>query len=288
MSRRRRKQQEESIEDTGRWLISYADFITLLFAFFVVMYSISSVNVSKYRVLSESIGNAFDSMKSNNLKLIEEGQPESGLPISVNRQPTSIIEPIKLTHFITAEEKRDAEVSEKVIAERRKLDKIAQQFESALGVFVDDKLVSVKKNDLWVEIDIKSKLLFFSGEAALQAKATPVLKKISEVLAKNNNTIHVEGHTDNIPIETIEFPSNWDLSAARAVSVVRELIYDGIDPARLAAVGYGDNHPIADNRLESGRFKNRRVTLVIISQSLARYGTEDNKGLQLMNNKNDK
>ncbi len=282
MSRRRRKQQEQP-EDTGRWLISYADFITLLFAFFVVMYSISSVNVGKYRVLSKSIDNAFDSMRSRNPELMEDGShPESDFPIQINEQPTSIVEPIKLTHFITAEEKRDVEVSEKIIAERRKLDKIAQQFESALGIFIDDKLVSVKKNDLWIEIDIKSKLLFFSGEAALQAKATPVLKKISEVLRKNTNIIHVEGHTDNIPIETIEFPSNWDLSAARAVSVVRELIYDGIKPARLAAVGYGDNHPIADNRLESGRFKNRRVTLVVISQSLARYGVKDNEPLKLM------
>ena len=194
----------------------------------------------------------------------------------MGKPATSAIKPVVLDHFITAEELRDVEISKEVLEERRRLGRIAEQFASALESFIDDDLVEVKKNDLWVEIEIKSRLLFASGDAALQSKAAPVLKKISEVLQTTSNVIYVEGHTDNIPIETIEFPSNWDLSSARAVSVARELVNDGINPARLAAVGYGDNHPIADNKTAEGRFKNRRVTLVLISNSLARYGGKNN------------
>ncbi|MCF7971542.1 MAG: flagellar motor protein MotD [Methylococcaceae bacterium] len=274
---RRRKRHIEPPEDHNRWLISYADFITLMFAFFVVMYAISSVNVGKYRVLSDSMSEVFErkGAKQSTSELTEDNS-NSSLPISVGEPATTLVEPIILEHFITAEELRDAEISEEVLEERRRLGRIADQFESALESFIDNDLVVVKKNDLWVEIEIKSEKLFASGDAALQSKATPVLKKISEVLQTTESVIHVEGHTDNIPIETIEFPSNWDLSSARAVSVVHELIFNGINSARLAAVGYGENHPIADNKSVAGRFKNRRVTLVLISNSLARYGAKDN------------
>ncbi len=274
---RRRKRHIEPPEDHNRWLISYADFITLLFAFFVVMYAISSVNVGKYRVLSDSMIEAFERKGAKqSTSELTDGEGDSSHPISLGEPATSAIEPIVLDHFITAEELRDVEISEEVLEERRRLGRIAEQFASALESFIEDDLVEVKKNDLWVEIEIKSGLLFASGDAALQSKAAPVLKKISEVLQTTSNIIYVEGHTDNIPIETIEFPSNWDLSSARAVSVARELVNDGINPARLAAVGYGDNHPIADNKTAEGRFKNRRVTLVLISNSLARYGGKNN------------
>lgn len=274
---RRRKRHIEPPEDHNRWLISYADFITLLFAFFVVMYAISSVNVGKYRVLSDSMIEAFERKGAKqSTSELTDGEGDSSQPISLGEPATSAIEPVVLDHFITAEELRDVEISEEVLEGRRRLGRIAEQFASALESFIDDDLVEVKKNDLWVEIEIKSGLLFASGDAALQSKAAPVLKKISEVLQTTSNIIYVEGHTDNIPIETIEFPSNWDLSSARAVSVARELVNDGINPARLAAVGYGDNHPVADNKTAEGRFKNRRVTLVLISNSLARYGGKNN------------
>lgn len=274
---RRRRRHVEPPEDHNRWLISYADFITLLFAFFVVMYAISSVNVGKYRVLSDSMIEAFERKGAKqSTSELTDGEGDSSQPISLGKPATSAIKPVVLDHFITAEELRDIEISKEVLEERRRLGRIAEQFASALESFIDDDLVEVKKNDLWVEIEIKSRLLFASGDAALQSKAAPVLKKISEVLQTTSNVIYVEGHTDNIPIETIEFPSNWDLSSARAVSVARELVNDGINPARLAAVGYGDNHPIADNKTAEGRFKNRRVTLVLISNSLARYGGKNN------------
>ena len=270
MSRRRRKYIEHKINH-DRWLVSYADFITLLFAFFVVMYSISSVNVGKYRALSESIHGAFEYQDSKPTDSSPLDSHDTALPIQIGEQPTSLVEPINLTHLMHEEKRQEKTIATELRAERVQLEEIASQFETVLDAFITDDLVEINKNDLWLEIDIKSEMLFASGDTVLRGKAGAVLKKISEVLHDMTNVIHVEGHTDNIPINTIEFPSNWDLSSARAVSVVRELVTDGISPTRLAAVGYGDNQPVADNKLEEGRNKNRRVTLVIISKSLARH-----------------
>jgi chemotaxis protein MotB len=280
---RRRKKYIEPPENSDRWMVSYADFVTLLFAFFVVMYSISSVNVGKYRVLSESMSEAFEHKKTKPpADSVLNSSGNSPRPIQVGDQPTTTVQPIKLEHFITDDERRDADVSEELKAERRKLEQIAGTFKAVLEPFIEKELVEVKKTDLWVEIEIKSGMLFESGEAALRLKASLILRKISEVLKRTTNVIRVEGHTDNVPIDTIEFPSNWDLSAARAASVVRELIDSGIDPARLVAVGYGEYHPIADNKSGEGRFKNRRVSLVLISRSLARYGVKENERLKLL------
>jgi chemotaxis protein MotB len=117
----------------------------------------------------------------------------------------------------------------------------------------------------------------------LSQKAQPALKKIAEVINALPNVINVEGHTDNIPIGTLAFPSNWDLSSARATSVVQELVKAGISPTRLSAIGYGEFHPIGDNETEEGRFKNRRVTLVLMSQAFARYGANDEERAKLLN-----
>lgn len=278
MSRRRRNRNYiEHHENRDRWLVSYADFITLLFAFFVVMYSISSVNVGKYRALSESIHGAFE---TEGLKFSDSPLQKTSinsLPIQVGDPATSMIEPIKLTHLMHEDTQQEITSYTELLDEKYQLGLVASQFESVLDAFINDDLVDVKKNHLWLEIEIKSKMLFASGDTVLRDEARPVLKKISEVLREISNVVHVEGHTDNIPIETIEFPSNWDLSAARAVSVVREFVLDGIDPVRLAAVGYGENHPVADNKLEEGRSKNRRVTLVVMSSSLTRHAMKADK-----------
>jgi chemotaxis protein MotB len=155
--------------------------------------------------------------------------------------------------------------------------------EEALGSFIDKNLVSVKRNDYWIALEMNSELLFLSGEASLSKKAQPVLKKIAQVINPLPNAINVEGHTDNIPIDTLKFPSNWDLSSARATSVVQEFIKEGINPTRLSAIGYGEFHPIGDNKIEEGRFKNRRVILVLMSQAFSRYGANDEERAKLLN-----
>jgi len=273
MMARRRKRRVVGAGNHERWMVSYADFVTLLFAFFVVMYSISQVNEGKYKTLSDSLGEAFSN---------KEQQSQALAPIQIGALPTTI-QPIPLETPSTAEAEERRELSEEILKERRQLSQVSDQLGQVLTPFIDDKLVSVKKNDYWIELEMNSELLFLSGEAELSKKAIPVLKKIAEVINPLPNMVNIEGHTDNVPIENIKFRSNWDLSSARATSVVHEFVKEGINPLRLSAIGYGEFHPIDDNKLEAGRFNNRRVVLVLMSQAFARYGANDEERAKLLN-----
>jgi len=256
-----------------RWMVSYADFITLLFAFFVVMYAISSVNEGKYKTLSESLGEAFSN---------KGPQVNQIAPIQIGISPT-VVQPIPLENPPTAEVEERRELSEEILKERKQLSQVSDQLEQVLAPFINDKLVAVKKNDYWIELEMNSEMLFLSGEAELSKKAMPALKKIAEVINPLPNMINIEGHTDNVPIDNAQFRSNWDLSSARATSVVHEFVKAGISPPRLSAIGYGEFHPIGDNKIEAGRFKNRRVVLVLMSQAFARYGANDEERAKLLN-----
>lgn len=287
MARNTRNRQRilENTSNTDRWMVSYADFITLLFAFFVVMYSISSVNEAKYKSLTHSLGAAFANKK----------EPESVLdPVKIETslsavQPTHPVTatvtftPVPLADQTTNETEKKRELSEEILKERKQLDQVSDQLRKALSPFIEDDLVSVKRNDYWIALEMNSELLFLSGEASLSKKAVPVLKKIAAVINALPNAINVEGHTDNVPIGTLKFPSNWDLSSARATSVVHEFVKEGINPTRLSAIGYGEFHPIGDNTQAEGRFKNRRVILVLMSQAFSRYGTNDEERAKLLN-----
>ena len=274
MARTRRKKSilDES-DNHERWLVSYADFVTLLFAFFVVMYSISSVNNEKYESLSVALEGAFSEVHIVQ-KVIE--------PIQIGVEPTTI-KPIILDNPTTEEINKKNELSDSILKERRQLQLISEQFEDVLQPYVENDLIGVKRNDFWIELEMNSELLFLSGEAELSSKALPVLKKVAQVVRIMPNVINIEGHTDNIPIDTVEFPSNWDLSSARATSVVREFVNNGISPKRLSAIGYGEFHPVADNSDIEGRFKNRRVVLVLMSQAFARYGMSDKQRADMLN-----
>lgn len=247
-------------------MVSFADFITLLFAFFVVMYSISSVNKGKYETFSESLDQAL----FHNEKVQKEAEP-----IQIGTIPTRI-QPIELPNLVTVTEE-EHQLSEEIMEEKRRLNEVSDEFQRALQPFVESQLVGIKKHDFWVELEMNSELLFASGKAELSVKALPVLAKVAEVVRGVPNVINIEGYTDDVPISTGIYPSNWDLSSARATSVVKELIKNNIPPTRLSAVGYGEFHPIADNTSEEGRFKNRRVVLVLMSQAFARYGMTDNE-----------
>ncbi len=262
---RRKNKHIEEPENHERWLVSYADFVTLLFGFFVVMYAISSVNVGKYRVLSNALDEAFSKHD-----VVEQSES----PVEIGKRPTTI-QPIQLDHLMTEQKRKEEKLSVEIKEERRRLKKVEEQFNTLLEPYIDQDLIEVKRDDFWLELVMKSGMLFRSGEAELSKSALPLLNKIKDVLKRTHNILHVEGHTDNIPIDTVEFPSNWDLSSARAASVVKQLAKDGISPTRMAAVGYGEFHPIADNSTEQGRYQNRRVVLVLISQSIARYKSQD-------------
>jgi len=270
------KRRHEEEENHERWLVSYADFITLLFAFFVVMYAISSVNVGKYRVLSETLTEAFQDKPVVNRGTpvgVEEGgaiiaKPEAGLPIDqqeaearILSEPEQIVQQQPVAKPI-ADTNGAADQQE---GSSGQLAGIAQALMDKLGGVVDPKLVSVDYNERWVEVNLDSSLLFETGASRLSRNALRALKEISKVLRPLPNELNVEGYTDNIPIRSREFPSNWELSAARAASVVHFLARLGIDPGRLAAVGFGEHRPLADNDTPEGRAKNRRVTLLIMA-----------------------
>jgi chemotaxis protein MotB len=273
-----RKKKHEEHENHERWLVSYADFITLLFAFFVVMYSLSSVNEGKYRVLSESLVAAFRS-PSKSLDPVQFGNPMQSPPVPNTREQNTpappqpgIAPPVQLPLPSREQLARAAaEAQAKLEAQRAQvIEKMAEEIEKALAPLIDKDLVAVRHTRFWMEVEIKTSILFPSGSAQLTTASIATLQKVAEILDRYPNPIHVEGFTDNQPIRTLAFPSNWELSAARAANVVHLFSRAGLDPARMAAIGYGEHQPLADNRTPEGRNANRRVVLVVLADPNAR------------------
>ena len=247
MARRKFPEEHENME---RWLVSYADFITLLFAFFVVMYAISQVNEGKYRVLSETLATAFRSTPSHVLESppsILTGAPNVPQPV-----------PLPMQRPATA-----PKVDEATRVRREHLRHVAQDINRALSPLVQAGKVRIIEGAFGVTVEINASVLFGPGEARLDLNAVRALASVGEILAPTDFPVIVEGHTDNAPIATPQFPSNWELSGARASSVVRLFIDSGVDPRRLSAVGLADQQPVADNASAEGRARNRRVAITI-------------------------
>lgn len=263
--RRRGKNQVEDHINHDRWLISYADFITLLFAFFVVMYAISSVNEGKYRVLSDTLESVF-SESTRSLDPIQVGKISRGEG-EKNPNPGSNDLPLNVIELPPLKSDTPPQVSADII---RTISDITEQLNNTLLDMIEDEDIIIKQGEDWVELEIKSNVLFASGESRLEHTAVPIIGKVANILNTSANPIQVEGFTDNKPISTPKFPSNWELSAARAASVVHLLDRYGVDPNRMSAIGYGEYKPIADNQTEDGRQKNRRVVLVILGSKDSR------------------
>lgn len=268
---RRRRQSHEEPENLERWLVSYADFITLLFAFFVVMYAISSVNEGKYRVLSETLNAVFTV------------QPRSDDPIQVGETPRDVLalpdgplaaNQVNLDPGGEAQGKADPGVDPGRETETRGNDRferdgtaarVSDEITISLQDYIDQGLVTVSQTGDRLEIEMKDRMLFSSGTARLSPAALSALRALSDSLQRISSHLQVEGHTDNVPIATTAFPSNWELSAARAASVVHFLARSGVEPWRMSAVGMGEHQPIAENADERGRAANRRVTIVVLT-----------------------
>jgi len=238
----RRKRYQEDNENHERWLISYADFITLLFAFFVVMYAVSVVNIGKYTVLSEALGDAF-----------------GGRGAATKRTTQVEVEALPLSNIIARKRLEAAK------RERERLDLLARKLDSVLAPLVRSGKVRVTRNARGVTIDINASILFMEGDATLGAGARETLQSVAQLLKDDPHAIEVEGHTDNLAIANPAFPSNWELSAVRASTVVRLFADNGVPERRLAAVGRGANQPLASNDDAQGRAKNRRVAVTILS-----------------------
>ncbi|MBV9913502.1 MAG: flagellar motor protein MotD [Sinobacteraceae bacterium] len=279
VARRRRKPEEHTSHEA--WAIPYGDLLTLLLAFFVVMYAISSVNAGKYRVVSDSLFAAFHG-EPRSMQAVQVGaQPAPGNPdhrIQTDKPPLNPqgatrldAAPIELALQKTSGgDALSGPLPPQAAAAAAALSHLADQIEGAMSDLVKKNLVTIRRTDFWIEVEMRTDILFPSGSARLADSAGDVIQKLGSVLAPFPNPIRVEGHTDNKPIRTALFYSNWELSAARAASVVRVLSDHGVGPARLAVVGYGDQRPLKTNDTPQGRDANRRVVVVILSTELMR------------------
>ncbi len=258
-----RKHKHEEHLNHEAWAIPYADLMTLLLAFFVVMYAVSVVNEGKYRVMSESLIEAFNG-SSHRVAPPPPAPSKASLPavIPKDQQQTSrIVLPIHL------------QLPPASVAHRRPgpaqqtLDDIENQVRRALQPLIDRKMVVVRHKQDWLEIEIRTDILFPSGVAQFSSSAEAVLHDLAAILARFPNPLRVEGFTDNVPISTPQYPSNWELSAARAASVARLFAESGVAPARLGIIGWGEVRPLASNDTAEGRNQNRRVLVVVINES---------------------
>jgi chemotaxis protein MotB len=273
----RRKIVEEP-ENHDRWLVSYADFITLLFAFFVVMYSISSVNEGQYKVLSDSMITAFtpssrspansqmpDAVQSHqSQELVSMTQTINLAPLVIARRSENpvLVDPDAADNVVRPEVQEEESVSGEV----DQMNEIALQIEGALESSIASGEVIVERTPFWLEVVFNSSLLFESGSALLEASGELVLQSLGQELIGLPNAVTVEGFTDNIPISSTLFPSNWELSSSRASAVVRLFERRGVESARLSSVGFGETRPISINSSEQGRARNRRVVVVIMAE----------------------
>jgi chemotaxis protein MotB len=273
-----KKHKHEDHINHEAWAIPYGDLITLLLAFFVVMYSMSSVNEGKYRVLSDSLNAAFG------------GAPRSPTPIQVGPKAQSSDSTPKprvmpgaqsqpgmrgtmqafkkpdLPGLMPAKFSGDGGLHERVgTREREQLEKMSEEVHAALGDLILEKQVIVRRHEDWLEIEIQTDILFASGSARLGNVAGGVLDRLADVLGGFDNRLRIEGHTDNVPIATREFQSNWELSSARAASVVHRFMARGVEPRRMTVLGLSEYHPAADNTDAAGRNRNRRVVVVVMA-----------------------
>ena len=249
MGAKRFRHEEESNHD--RWLVSYADFITLLFAFFAVLYATSEHDLAKQKKFEDSIKKAFLAVAqfgrgSGPGDHLDSGEDTSVIPppIEVFRRPKA--SPGELANAI----------------ERAVDEKLGESEQKALGLKIDE-------DEYGARVSLDASALFDSGSASLKPEIMSGLSKISEVLKDTKRLMIVEGHTDNLPIQSQVYPSNWELAAARATTVVRYLIRrHGVTPEKLIPVSRGDQKPIGDNGTEAGRAKNRRIEFLLTTRAV--------------------
>jgi chemotaxis protein MotB len=265
-------------ESEERWLLTYADMITLLMALFMVLFSISSVNISKYQVLQHSLKAAFSgNILPGGKAIAQQGATAnaSHVPSSADLQSltpvTALAAPSSLqtssssrsgslqSAAATAAQQSAAEHEANVFAQiKHRLDAYA-----AKHGFGSKVQVSIERRGLVIKV-LTDDLLFASGEASLNGRADGLLGAIGELLNVDvTHPIEVEGNTDNVPIQSAQFPSNWELSTARASTVVRFLIGHGVAASRLTATGNADQRPVDSDATAAGRARNRRVEIVM-------------------------
>ncbi len=286
----RRKHHEDHVNHEA-WAIPYGDLITLLLAFFVVMYAMSSVNEGKYRVLSDSLVAAFRSQPKS-LEPIQVGQMSRSyqapspdvartlVPIELESAFELLLEMVQDPHGDYLEERQL--LYEQMVSAGFEFDHLgeaaamiealSEALAQELSTLVEEDLVRLRQDRFWVEIEINTSVLFASASASLAPDFLPVLARIAEILRDSDTRIYVEGHTDERPINNLVFPSNWELSGARASSVVRLFASEGIDPERMATVGMAEFRPVAEGSSPEALARNRRVVIVVMAARTREQG----------------
>jgi len=251
MNRPKRKKNHEKEPNLERWLVSYADFITLLFAVFVMLYAMSIVDQEKMEEVQASIQSSFSGPQTLTPALKVIGNKDFGLIPEVIEPP------------VPPQPQDEASAA----AEAQEFSEIKKEVENNLQGYGAKNEVQLTLNERGLVISLKEAGFFPSGTAKMQADALPLLDKIATSISRYANTLRIEGHTDNVPVNSPAFPSNWELSAARANSIVHYLIdKHGYKGAKLSVTGYGEYRPIADNATDAGRKLNRRVDIVMLSR----------------------
>jgi chemotaxis protein MotB len=279
-SSRRRRGHAGGHDNDERWLLTYSDMITLLMALFMVLFSISSVNISKFKTLQESLKAAFSgSILPGGKAIMQSGSQSTKAHTPATSAIPSIVPLTPNTPNSGNDTKAQLDQNPVTQAQLSQAQSIAaaakqeqadfQQLQEKLNQYIDTHGLRnqvqtvISRRGLVVRV-LTDRVLFDSGQANLKPEGDPLLGEIANLLnVDRRHPIVVEGHTDNVPIASAQYPSNWELSTARATTVVRFLIGRSVDRNRLSASGYADLHPIATNATAAGRQLNRRVEIVL-------------------------
>jgi chemotaxis protein MotB len=277
-----RKHKHEEHANHEAWAIPYGDLITLLLAFFVVMYAVSSVNEGKYRVLAEALAESFGGPPKS-ITPIQIGKTQqrgsqmeqNTSPVSMGKAQPSVAGTLRPTQnptvfasdnpALVATQQRNAHGNTGYERSRRELNQLADNIEAALGELIRLDQIRIRRTEFALEVEMNTDALFASGSARLGDEALSTMAQLATLLRGVDQPLRIEGHTDDVPISTAAFPSNWELSSARAASVVHLFMNQGVMAARMTVAGMGEFHPVADNTTAAGRSRNRRVVIVVLA-----------------------
>lgn len=262
-----RRKKEEEHENHERWLVSYADFITLLFAFFTVLYSISTVNQEKYGRLVTSMQKSFDS------NLFAPGSRTLSLNPGAGNNPSSqeVLQTTELRGTQLKEASGLPSSKRHLLKGEKELARLKKEIETILSVEVQKGVLRMQLEPRGLVISLGEAGMYDSGSDVIKSEGKPLLDTIAANLAMLDNEIRIEGHTDNVPIHNSRFPSNRELSVSRATGMYSYLTAKfNFSPELLAVTGWGEYRPCATNDTEEGRTRNRRVDVIVLNPSAAR------------------
>jgi len=253
----------------NRWVVSYADFVTMLLALFMVMYALSQLDISHMKTFSNSIDRAFDgNLKQTNKSATNLDEKSKLLKLFKTTETSVYIDnnnPLILDKSSKELKKQLSSFENQISVESANFENIRKTIKSE---FNNTQNINVIREPRGILIRLNDTVLFDKGSDIIKDKALNVLDKIAVVLKDEPNSIRIEGHTDNLPIKTDKFPSNWELSTARATNIIKYLVeVHKLNPSRISAAGYGEYMPISGNDTETGRGENRRVDIVVLSSS---------------------